>query len=243
MSGPRGEDQNGYCTRQRRKINQRTFCEPIPRESHLATSSLNRVDVLNELQIARESEVDRHRSLLHSAPPKVPERSGGPWGAANLKASSTPSRRSKARSSTQPLASRVQAEEQHRQDTPARPRRGRLELTITQDPCDLPNRFVARTEALSNAIEQNEAQLARSRSEFALRTGGMAEVRGQRCIWDHRPPDLVLSEQQAQFFPRSLETLDTMGGGKDRKLCRPFDAFYIHREAFCKQKNVCVRMA
>lgn len=236
-SVPSAQPHKGHRMPQHREI-----CEPIPREAHLARSYLVRHtgDLLQELKEVKTREAARHRLQLRSAAPPLVERKS-PLGAPPP---SPPIRRLRRHSS----ASRLEGLRPEKPGlTPpaaeaARPRRpGLLLMELPQDPTLLANEHADRSKAIEHAIARQEDFLAECKREAEARQRLGVEASAPAFNWDHQPQVPVVSESQAQFYPRSIEKVRDCGGGKDSRFCRPYDRFYQHREAMCRQKRLSSR--
>lgn len=235
-SVPSALPHKGHRLQQHREI-----CEPIPREAHLARSYLVRHtgDLLQELKEVKVREAARHRLQLLSAPPPLVERKS-PLGAPPP----SPIRRPHRHSS----ASRLEGlrPEKPGLTPPAaeavRPRRPRLLLMeLPQDPTLMGNEHADRSKALEHAIARQEDFLAECKREAEARQRLGVQASAPAFNWDHQPEGFLVSESQAQFYPRSTEKVRECGGGKDPRFGRPYDRFYQHREAMCRQKRLSSR--
>jgi len=210
--------------------------EPLPKIPYLARPHLGRLNLATALNEIREDQARRHRHQLAGGAAGMPrpERAGGPFGA--------PARPRQRRTHSQPAPPRVEATLVDRSEEPSL-RRRTWEFLEPQDPRSLPNLHVERHAAITKALARQERAFAASRSELALRLARASDISTPTFEWDTRPSSLELSEQQREFFPRSIARVRQTGGGKDPRYCRPYDDVYIHREAVCRQKLCCSHTA
>eukprot|EP00929_Paragymnodinium_shiwhaense_P013094 TRINITY_DN120954_c0_g1_i1.p1 TRINITY_DN120954_c0_g1~~TRINITY_DN120954_c0_g1_i1.p1 ORF type:complete len:258 (-),score=43.14 TRINITY_DN120954_c0_g1_i1:155-928(-) len=120
-------------------------------------------------------------------------------------------------------------------------------FNFPKDPTTLPNDHEPRVEHMQRLINRQEkvvqqakadsAQLSKAHSEGSL---GGSEARAPIVFEYDRGPGAFPTETQRNYFPRSLDALYRLGGGKEPKALRPIDDFWHWREARIRQK-ACAR--
>eukprot|EP00930_Biecheleria_cincta_P068833 TRINITY_DN5665_c0_g1_i2.p1 TRINITY_DN5665_c0_g1~~TRINITY_DN5665_c0_g1_i2.p1 ORF type:complete len:271 (+),score=52.30 TRINITY_DN5665_c0_g1_i2:105-917(+) len=217
----------------------RELVEAIPKEDHLARTCVERVDLRQELIRVKEGEADRHDWSMNTAPIGLVQRKC-PYGAP-LPQNDTGLMLRRRADRVAELRKQAPAEAGRKaEEAKAKQKRypGLQPLDIPYDPTTLYNEHKARGEYLDSQIALQREKIIRAKSEATLRleqSGG--EVKAPPIHYDHLPPGTDITEAQAQFFPRSSETLKSIGSGKDSRFCRPMDQFYVHREMMFKQAN------
>lgn len=231
LRAPKG----GRSSRRKRDI-----VEALPSQEHLARSRLERLDLWQEVRGVRGFEDERFRSSLTRAhPPSAAMQS--PLGAPppGLSRRPTPGALSPPRTSASRLPTAAGGAQGSEEAPKKRP--GILMMEIPQDPTTFPNEHIARHAAIGNAIEAQQHRLQASRSESALLKlrGADADFTPPQFKWDRLPTanSLGISEQQSQYFPRSLDRNREIGNVKDPKSLRPYDDWYLYRETLWKQKH------
>lgn len=111
-------------------------------------------------------------------------------------------------------------------------------MELPDDVTKLPNERVERVADLEDIIKMNERNLAKNRELKATKSPGNAMVEEKPTHWDRLPRNAMLSEQMAEYFPKSQKLLSTMGGGKDPRFLRPKDHQWDYREALLKCKDM-----
>jgi len=213
-------------------LHNRVVQEAIPTEAHLARSALERVDLYAELRGVKEGAVSRHKAALLKPEPIVAEKRTPIFGA--------PRRERRARSeATLPpaVSSAAQEEALRKPPTPKRRQAGGFNLSELPDPTKLPNWHEPLHDAINDAIVRQEMALEKSQLEAEMRLRQASSVTAPAFRWDKLPHHHAHSENQGQYFPKSIAKLKEFGGGKDPRFCRPYDDEYKYREAIARQKD------
>jgi len=206
---------------------------------HLARAQLERFDLVDALSKVRTDEHLSHKSTLRTKIPPAPNGlRGKPFGA-NGKPKKRP--KSAERSPKEPPPPYSEPEPPPKAPPQRKPGFGRNFLELGHDPCDLPNPHIPRSRHMGTLIKRQEGVLAVAREFLAIRNA--AQLSGiPDCLppnefrFDQLPAETETSQQQASFFPRSIELVRHLGGGRDSRFLRPYDDVYRHREAWARQK-------
>lgn len=217
----------------------RELVEAIPALEHLARTKVERVDLRQELDKVKIGEEDRHDWSMSTAPIGLVQRKC-PYGAPLPQSQTGLMLRRRADRAAELRREAAMEATRQAEESKAKVKKypGLQPLDIPYDPTTLFNEHKARGEYLDSQIALQRENLVRAKSEATLRLEQGVEFKAPPVHYDHLPPGTDITEAQSQFFPRSNETLKSIGSGKDIRFCRPMDQFYVHREMMFKQRVI-----